>query len=116
MRSWLSKRGTGAGREPSQAAREPADGAGRDERLGALRAPGAPGAPPVIVPRWIQLVMLPTALLGLWALAQHGQAIQQGAPADAADHVPHEQQARARLRPVWGRLRLSHTLAMVGRA
>jgi len=70
MRSWLSKRGTGAGREPSQAAREPADGAGRDERLGALRAPGAPGAPPVIVPRWIQLVMLPTALLGLWALAR----------------------------------------------
>ena len=26
--------------------------------------------PPVIVPRWIQLVLLPLALLGLWALAR----------------------------------------------
>ncbi len=27
-------------------------------------------APPVVVPRWIQLVLLPIALLGLWALAR----------------------------------------------
>src|SRR5436309_7184498 len=26
--------------------------------------------PPVVVPRWIQLVLLPIALLGLWALAR----------------------------------------------
>src|SRR6185437_2095587 len=26
--------------------------------------------PPVVVPRWIQLVLLPLALLGLWALAR----------------------------------------------
>ncbi|MHB8658922.1 MAG: AI-2E family transporter [Solirubrobacteraceae bacterium] len=30
--------------------------------------PGAP--PPVVVPRWIQLVLLPLALVGLWALAR----------------------------------------------
>jgi predicted PurR-regulated permease PerM len=29
-----------------------------------------PGPPPVIVPRWIQLVVLPIALVGLWALAR----------------------------------------------
>src|SRR5207249_8659759 len=33
--------------------------------------PAAPHAvPPVVVPRWIQLVLLPIALLGLWALAR----------------------------------------------
>ena len=26
--------------------------------------------PPVVVPRWVQLVLLPLALLGLWALAR----------------------------------------------
>ena len=30
----------------------------------------APPVPPVVVPRWIQLVVLPLALLGLWALAR----------------------------------------------
>ncbi|MBV8953807.1 MAG: hypothetical protein JO179_06705, partial [Solirubrobacterales bacterium] len=29
-----------------------------------------PKPPPVIVPRWVQLVVLPIALLGLWALAR----------------------------------------------
>ncbi len=29
-----------------------------------------PSPPPVVVPRWIQLVVLPLALLGLWALAR----------------------------------------------
>ncbi len=29
-----------------------------------------PGAPPVVVPRWVQLVLLPIALLALWALAR----------------------------------------------
>jgi predicted PurR-regulated permease PerM len=37
-------------------------------RHGLLPA-GAPAAP-VVVPRWIQLVLLPLALLGLWALAR----------------------------------------------
>jgi len=32
---------------------------------------GAPQPPPrVVVPRWVQLVLLPIALLGLWALAR----------------------------------------------
>jgi predicted PurR-regulated permease PerM len=30
----------------------------------------APSVPPVVVPRWIQLVVLPLALLGAWALAR----------------------------------------------
>jgi hypothetical protein len=29
-----------------------------------------PGVPPVVVPRWVQLVLLPIALLALWALAR----------------------------------------------
>jgi predicted PurR-regulated permease PerM len=33
-------------------------------------APLAPTVPPWIVPRWVQLVTLPLALLGLWALAR----------------------------------------------
>jgi predicted PurR-regulated permease PerM len=46
----------------------------------AVRAPGGPAPagpaaagpspPPTIVPRWIQLVVLPLAILGLWALAR----------------------------------------------
>jgi predicted PurR-regulated permease PerM len=30
----------------------------------------APNVPPVVVPRWVQLVILPLAILGLWALAR----------------------------------------------
>ena len=56
------------------------EGADRDEPPG-TRGPGAPSpsdwvsvrsgrSPPVIVPRWIQLVLLPIGLLGLWALAR----------------------------------------------
>ena len=61
------------------------------------------------------------------ALAQLWQALQQRAPADAADDVADEQDARRRLTPAlargavsaadfpdWRRLGLSHTLAMVG--
>ncbi|HTU87827.1 MAG TPA: AI-2E family transporter [Solirubrobacteraceae bacterium] len=36
---------------------------------GALASSGVP-VPPVVVPRWIQLVVLPLALLALWALAR----------------------------------------------
>src|SRR5690349_4336855 len=32
-------------------------------------------APPVVVPRWIQLVLLPLAILGLWALARAAGSI-----------------------------------------
>jgi predicted PurR-regulated permease PerM len=36
----------------------------------ATSRPAAHAVPPVVVPRWIQLVVLPLALLGLWALAR----------------------------------------------
>jgi predicted PurR-regulated permease PerM len=41
-----------------------------DEALTSEHAPVAPTVPPWIVPRWVQLVVLPLALLGLWALAR----------------------------------------------
>ena len=48
--------------------RDPADRApvGSGSPLGSAGVP----QPPVVVPRWIQLVILPLALLGLWALAR----------------------------------------------
>jgi predicted PurR-regulated permease PerM len=39
-------------------------------RSAATHPPTPRPVPPVIVPRWIQLVLLPLALLGLWALAR----------------------------------------------
>jgi predicted PurR-regulated permease PerM len=49
-----------------------------DEDLEALEPPardrGAP-VPPVVVPRWVQLVMLPLGLLALWALARAAGAV-----------------------------------------
>ena len=43
---------------------------GTDEPGEATTAPVAAPVPPVVVPRWVQLVLLPLALLGLWALAR----------------------------------------------
>jgi len=40
-----------------------------DEKPPRSAQPGEP-VPPVVVPKWIQLVILPLALLGLWALAR----------------------------------------------
>ncbi|HEY1567276.1 MAG TPA: AI-2E family transporter [Solirubrobacteraceae bacterium] len=37
--------------------------------------PAPPAVAPVVVPRWIQLVVLPLALLGLWALARAAGSI-----------------------------------------
>jgi len=37
--------------------------------------PAAPSIPPVVVPRWVQLVLLPISLLGLWALARAAGAV-----------------------------------------
>jgi predicted PurR-regulated permease PerM len=37
---------------------------------GPAPAPAGMPAPPVVVPRWIQLVLLPLAILGLWELAR----------------------------------------------
>ena len=72
MRLRASKKSSGP-----QAHDQPQDEAQLDERADEaleseppdLPAAGAP-VPPVVVPRWIQLVLLPLALLGLWALAR----------------------------------------------
>jgi len=51
----------------------PDNGSGQDAapRTSELElTPGASAVPPVIVPRWVQLVILPLALLALWALAR----------------------------------------------
>jgi len=63
---------TGAG-PPDEAPGAPTTGAGSPDE-----APGAPttGAPaPVVVARWVQLVMLPLALLGLYGLAQAARTV-----------------------------------------
>jgi predicted PurR-regulated permease PerM len=52
--------------EPDEAARDER----ADEALESERRTLPPVVPPVVVPRWIQLVLLPLALLGLWALAR----------------------------------------------
>ena len=55
-----SRPASGAAQPQSPPAQPPAPGSG-----------AAPVQPPrVLVPRWVQLVLLPLALLGLWALAR----------------------------------------------
>ena len=62
---------------PDQAARddaptarmEPAGSPGEPAAEGSERTPPAP-PPKVVVPRWIQLVALPLAVVGLWAVAR----------------------------------------------
>ncbi len=61
--------------EPMAGAHDLADGLARraDSPLSAPESPlprGAVPVAPVVVPRWIQLVMLPLSLLALWALAR----------------------------------------------
>ncbi|MGO9898538.1 MAG: AI-2E family transporter [Solirubrobacteraceae bacterium] len=46
-----------------------------DERASVERSPRSAITAPVVVPRWIQLVLLPLALLGLWALARASGSI-----------------------------------------
>ncbi len=58
----------GAGPDAPQA-RAGADLDAAGERLGTNLRSAAPPAP-VVVPRWVQLVMLPLSLLALWALAR----------------------------------------------
>ena len=55
-------------RTPLDEPRRPTDEPATEPRPG-LTSGGVPVAP-VVVPRWIQLVALPLALLGLWALAR----------------------------------------------
>src|SRR5438552_3847332 len=72
---WRSKparapRGAAAASEPPAADEEQPIGPDRDPE--GQRPPDEPPDPgsPVVVPRWIQLVVLPIGLLGLWALAR----------------------------------------------
>lgn len=46
---------------PAGAGEEPAEGAG---------APASTGPPPWVMPRWVQLVLLPISLLALWEIAR----------------------------------------------
>jgi predicted PurR-regulated permease PerM len=64
----------GAGGRPEEvtAATDPhreADQPGQDASRDAARLPLTPVAP-VVVPRWVQIAVLPVSLLGLWALAR----------------------------------------------
>jgi predicted PurR-regulated permease PerM len=48
----------------------PGTGPPLDEDIPGTGPQARPSVPPVVVPRWIQLVLLPIALLALWALAR----------------------------------------------
>src|SRR4051794_31889661 len=52
-----------AGDEPPQPPEPTIDPRGETD-------PPTPAVPPVVVPRWVQLVMLPLGILALWALAR----------------------------------------------
>lgn len=84
MRSWVRLR-TAARRAPESRPEPEADQAGGSTESGPARdrdaAPAADVAPatselgpspvpPVVVPRWVQMVLLPVGLLALWALAR----------------------------------------------
>ncbi len=58
-------------RGPGQATTEDAAHAPPELEL----TPVAPPTTPVVVPRWVQMVMLPLGLLGLWALARAAGAV-----------------------------------------
>jgi predicted PurR-regulated permease PerM len=51
---------------------EPTDGPEVDETV---EGKPDPAVPPVVVPRWVQLVVLPLALLGLWELARKSGSV-----------------------------------------
>jgi predicted PurR-regulated permease PerM len=53
------------GADEARAGRDAGDGPPGYETSPVVTAP-----PPVVIPRWVQLVLLPIALLGLWALAR----------------------------------------------
>ncbi len=62
-----------AGKEPADRDGSADEGTERhlaDETSSRERSPTPDPVTPVVVPRWIQLVLLPIALLGLWALAR----------------------------------------------
>ena len=57
-----------ASEEPTSEEREPAGGAPVGDATAEQTASGE--APRVVVPRWVQLVLLPLALVGVWAIAK----------------------------------------------
>src|SRR5690348_384442 len=67
MRFRLSRRFLSARRSEEKASEEPTQSASAVSAP--PRGPGLAVAP-VVVPRWMQLVLLPLALVGLWALAR----------------------------------------------
>ena len=55
--------------DPADRATTTGEGAALGQRSGGLSQSPVPPSP-VVVPRWVQLVVLPLAVLGLWALAR----------------------------------------------
>jgi predicted PurR-regulated permease PerM len=71
MRLRLSRR---VAEPPTEQERELAHDSPEEEVQAAYQSPAPPPAP-VVVPRWIQLVMLPVGLLALWALARAAKPV-----------------------------------------
>jgi predicted PurR-regulated permease PerM len=55
---------------PHDDAAEPSEADVPEDPERAVEGPQGPAVPPVIVPRWVQLVLLPLGLLAVWALAR----------------------------------------------
>ncbi|HTU97199.1 MAG TPA: AI-2E family transporter [Solirubrobacteraceae bacterium] len=64
-----------AGGPVDEEGEEPGSSRSADADDSAPPQPAPPTVAPVVVPRWIQLVVLPLALLGLWALARAAGSI-----------------------------------------
>jgi predicted PurR-regulated permease PerM len=73
MSPWVRSRRAASSSSEGEPAHEAAQSAGppEDETAGETpRRPVAPPVAPVVVPRWVQIAVLPVALIGLWALAR----------------------------------------------
>jgi predicted PurR-regulated permease PerM len=66
LRTAIERRPGGTDREPSSEAVRAGGPVAGDQQT----APPTPAVAPVVVPRWVQLVLLPISLLALWALAR----------------------------------------------
>jgi predicted PurR-regulated permease PerM len=72
---WMRRSPVAPDPEPGEPAEEQTGKAEEPELEEAVEGKLDRGVPPVVVPRWIQLVVLPLALLGLWELARKSGSV-----------------------------------------
>src|ERR1700689_4567110 len=75
---WVRRSPVAPDPEPGEPAEERAERTEESEPEETVERVGGkpdPAVPPVVVPRWVQLVVLPLALLGLWELARKSGSV-----------------------------------------